>query len=168
MADRIAVLQDGHIRQLATPLEIYRNPNSPFMAQFVGEANLLPVLDYASVPSAENLTDTASTYLKREASPGLETVRTSIGLLRTSHHLVRAGHVLIRPEDVRITSPGAGIDAVIVSSFYYGATLQVELDVAGTPLHASPAGTLASQLHAGDNVGVVIDPSDVILIPRDS
>lgn len=168
MADRIAVLQDGRIRQLATPLEIYRRPNSPFMAEFVGAANLLPVLDDADGPSSENPAGTTSTYLASEAPSGLRSVRTPVGRLSTAHRLERAGHALIRPEDVRITSPGAGIDAVIVSSFYYGATLQVELDVAGTTLHASPAGTLASQLHAGVSVGIEIDPSDVILIPRGS
>lgn len=168
MADRIAVLQDGRIRQLATPLEIYRRPNSPFMAEFVGAANLLPVLDDVDGLSGENAADETSTYHASEAPSGLGTVRTPIGLLPTAHRLDSAGHALIRPEDVRITSPGAGIDATIVSSFYYGATLQVELDVAGTTLHASPAGTLASQLHAGISVGIAIDPSDVILIPRDS
>jgi len=45
MADTIVVLNDGDIAQSGQPLEIYRNPNSAFVASFIGspEINLLPV-----------------------------------------------------------------------------------------------------------------------------
>ncbi|MDQ2151303.1 putative 2-aminoethylphosphonate ABC transporter ATP-binding protein [Alcaligenaceae bacterium A4P071] len=42
MADRIAVMNGGIIEQFATPNELYRQPASPFIADFVGEANWLP------------------------------------------------------------------------------------------------------------------------------
>lgn len=41
MADRIAVLNNGHIEQIGTPEEIYRNPISSHVASFVGKTNLL-------------------------------------------------------------------------------------------------------------------------------
>ena len=41
MADRIAVLRDGHLEQLATPQELYANPATRFVASFIGTANLL-------------------------------------------------------------------------------------------------------------------------------
>jgi iron(III) transport system ATP-binding protein len=41
MADRIVVMNQGVIEQIGTPVEIYRNPASPFVADFVGEMNLL-------------------------------------------------------------------------------------------------------------------------------
>jgi putative spermidine/putrescine transport system ATP-binding protein len=41
MADRVAVLQDGRLLQLATPREIYERPNSVAVARFVGRATLL-------------------------------------------------------------------------------------------------------------------------------
>ena len=41
MSDRIAVFSDGHIRQLATPFEVYENPANAFVAGFVGENNRL-------------------------------------------------------------------------------------------------------------------------------
>jgi iron(III) transport system ATP-binding protein len=44
MADRIAVLNQGVIEQIGTPLEIYRRPASPFVADFIGKMNFLPVL----------------------------------------------------------------------------------------------------------------------------
>jgi iron(III) transport system ATP-binding protein len=44
MADRIAVLNLGVIEQIGTPLDIYRRPASPFVADFIGKMNFLPVL----------------------------------------------------------------------------------------------------------------------------
>jgi iron(III) transport system ATP-binding protein len=42
MADRIVVMNHGVIDQVGTPLEVYRDPASPFVADFVGKVNVLP------------------------------------------------------------------------------------------------------------------------------
>lgn len=42
MADRIAVFNQGKIIQVDTPQTLYRRPNSPFVANFVGSSNVLP------------------------------------------------------------------------------------------------------------------------------
>lgn len=42
MADRIAVMNHGHVEQYATPQEIYNQPATPFVAEFVGQGNWLP------------------------------------------------------------------------------------------------------------------------------
>jgi len=41
LSDRLAVMSEGHIRQLGTPTEIYRRPCDRFVASFVGDANVL-------------------------------------------------------------------------------------------------------------------------------
>ncbi len=41
MADRIVVMSDGLIEQVGTPMEIYRNPVSPYVADFIGAMNFL-------------------------------------------------------------------------------------------------------------------------------
>ncbi|GAB7004338.1 ABC transporter ATP-binding protein [Nocardioides sp. AN3] len=41
MSDRIAVFRDGRIEQVASPVELYEQPASPFVAGFVGTSNLL-------------------------------------------------------------------------------------------------------------------------------
>jgi iron(III) transport system ATP-binding protein len=43
MADRIALLRDGEIEQVGTPREIYAQPKTRFVADFIGAINLLPV-----------------------------------------------------------------------------------------------------------------------------
>jgi spermidine/putrescine transport system ATP-binding protein len=44
MSDRIAVMNEGRVEQLGTPEEIYDRPASPFVAGFIGVANLLPAI----------------------------------------------------------------------------------------------------------------------------
>lgn len=43
VADRIVVMNHGLIEQVGTPMEIYREPASPFVADFVGKVNVMPV-----------------------------------------------------------------------------------------------------------------------------
>jgi iron(III) transport system ATP-binding protein len=42
VADRIVVMNHGAIEQVGTPFEVYREPASPFVADFVGKVNVLP------------------------------------------------------------------------------------------------------------------------------
>ncbi|MEB3829937.1 ABC transporter ATP-binding protein [Phormidium sp. CCY1219] len=42
LSDRIAVMHDGRIEQVGRPTEIYEHPRSAFVADFIGETNLLP------------------------------------------------------------------------------------------------------------------------------
>jgi ABC-type Fe3+/spermidine/putrescine transport system ATPase subunit len=43
MADRIAILDAGRIAQLGSPEEVYKRPNSPFVASFMGAGNVIPL-----------------------------------------------------------------------------------------------------------------------------
>jgi iron(III) transport system ATP-binding protein len=42
VADRIVVMNHGVIEQVGSPMDIYREPASPFVADFVGKVNVLP------------------------------------------------------------------------------------------------------------------------------
>src|SRR6516225_4720644 len=41
LSDRVAIMSEGHIRQIGTPEEIYTNPRERFVASFVGDVNVL-------------------------------------------------------------------------------------------------------------------------------
>ncbi len=41
VADRMAIMESGHIRQTGTPADVYRHPHSRFVADFMGETNFL-------------------------------------------------------------------------------------------------------------------------------
>jgi ABC-type Fe3+/spermidine/putrescine transport system ATPase subunit len=49
MADRIAVMNEGRIEQIATPTDIYQDPETEFVARFIGDTNTVPsTLDLAA------------------------------------------------------------------------------------------------------------------------
>ncbi|MGB5707455.1 MAG: ABC transporter ATP-binding protein [Arenicellales bacterium] len=50
MADRIAIFNEGTIIQIGRPEDIYRRPNTRFVADFVGSSNVIPV-EFAGLPS---------------------------------------------------------------------------------------------------------------------
>ena len=52
MSDRIAVMEDGEVRQCGTPEEVYERPGGPFVAGFIGISNLLPGPATGSVGSS--------------------------------------------------------------------------------------------------------------------
>jgi spermidine/putrescine transport system ATP-binding protein len=49
MSDRIAVMEDGEVRQCGTPEEVYERPEGPFVAGFIGISNLLPGPDGSQI-----------------------------------------------------------------------------------------------------------------------
>jgi spermidine/putrescine transport system ATP-binding protein len=105
MSDRLAVMNDGRIEQIGTPKEIYREPATAFVADFIGDTNLLDGV-------VENTTHPP----RLELDAGTEV---TIDL----NDSAAKGDVIasIRPEEVRLTEPGAGaIDGTIVNRFFHG------------------------------------------------
>nr|WGD98002.1 hypothetical protein P5627_01180 [Bacillus safensis] len=40
LSDRVGILGEGRIQQIGTPLEVYRQPNNRFVAEFIGQVNI--------------------------------------------------------------------------------------------------------------------------------
>ena len=81
MSDRIVVMNEGRVEQIGTPLEIYNQPSSRFVASFVGTLTVLPAkivnaakgtltLDGQSIRAGKPFTGAAGKNCFRCASPG--------------------------------------------------------------------------------------------------
>jgi putative spermidine/putrescine transport system ATP-binding protein len=88
MSDRIAVYSDGRIRQCGTPEEIYTRPASVFVAEFLGESNIL-----RGAPESSGRFRTA-------AGPTIAVPRGGATVMDAEASAVTA--VLVRPEVVRV------------------------------------------------------------------
>ncbi len=74
VADRIVVMNHGVIEQVGTPMDIYREPASPFVADFVGKINVLParlaqgelIFGSMRLPCAGEDREVARVYLRPE------------------------------------------------------------------------------------------------------
>jgi ABC-type sugar transport system ATPase subunit len=152
LADRIVVMQGGHIQQLGTPEEIYDAPATTFVAGFMGAPamNLLPgvIADGAAV------------------LPG----GTAIPLPAQAHGYEGEALVVgLRPERLVYLPPGAAsdrpvIDAAAVVVEPLGSETLVTLDLAGEALHAKVPPR--SVRRPGERVRLAIAPDSVHLFDR--
>jgi spermidine/putrescine transport system ATP-binding protein len=115
MSDRIAVMSQGRIEQIATPDELYGRPSSAFVATFVGANNVL----HGRVTSAVN------GHLAVESPLGPLLARKTNGLAEGQDALI-----FVRPERIRLDPPANienRITGKVVRRELEGAYLQLEI-----------------------------------------
>ena len=145
MSDRIAVMSAGQVQQIGRARDIYEAPVNRFVADFIGETNLLPVAVTA-------------------VSGGMAQVVLPGGHALTCPAVETAGagqhHVSIRPERITLAAAGAGdLQAVVERTVYLGTDLQLMTRLAGgEQVHLRLQNSARIQVPApGSAVGLVID-----------
>jgi iron(III) transport system ATP-binding protein len=128
LSDRIAVMNAGKIVQLGTPREIYRQPATPFIADFVGHSNILVGIPVRAAGGAfaVRLADDQTLVLGAEpgGAPGARL------------------QVAIRPEHVGLGTTAAGDNALrgrIVQRDFLGTRFEYVVEVGGATLRAVSA-----------------------------
>jgi putative spermidine/putrescine transport system ATP-binding protein len=148
IADRVGVMNAGHLEQLDSPTAIYSRPATPFVAEFVGLTNRIPGTVKFGV---------------------VEVRGTELPLVQSD---VPEGPAiaLVRPEAVSLASegepvPGPLIGTVITVAFL-GATSRVTVDLGDMTVMAQLPTAQASAHPAGTRVRLSIRP-DPVLIARE-
>jgi ABC-type Fe3+/spermidine/putrescine transport system ATPase subunit len=75
LADRIGVMQHGRLAQVGSPAEVYERPNSRFVAEFLGAANILPAVAQADGLRLPELGITVRTATPAAPGPALLALR---------------------------------------------------------------------------------------------
>ena len=146
MSDRIAVMSDGEIQQTGTAQEIYDRPVNRFVANFIGETNLLQVrlrrqekgmsFELANGATVACRSDTARCAGKNE------------------------GLMLVRPERIDLAGPDAGgLPAVVSQAVYLGTDTQYLVALRGgieLAVRSQNADQASVSFAAGDRVSVII------------
>jgi putative spermidine/putrescine transport system ATP-binding protein len=119
ISDRIVVMSEGKIEQIGSSSEIYNFPKTEFVANFVGQLNLLPV-DVVSL--SEGL-----------VKVGGQIVRTSQSLDHMNGHAIR---LAVRPEELNPGHRGGENNLLgrVSTVTYLGPVVRVRLDVDGSLL----------------------------------
>jgi len=145
ISDRIAVMTEGRIDQLGTPLEVYREPSSAFVARFIGSMNELPAL--SDGPGRIEIGGRPSS-LKHTFSIGVPLT------------------VLVRPEDARIDP--SGLPGTVVNVTFHGASMSasIRLDRLDTlvDVHGHAGGL--SDLIPGDRTAVGFEWTRALCEPK--
>jgi spermidine/putrescine transport system ATP-binding protein len=145
MSDRLAVMRAGKVMQIGTPAEIYEHPSSRFVADFIGETNLLEA------------TRVGTTRFRLDC--GIELESAEVG--PASERVILA----IRPERAALVAPGA-IAGTIEQVVYVGADTTYHVMLAGgvrfrVRVQNHDGGTMC--VRPGEAVGVSI-PSAAIRV----
>ena len=114
MSDRIAVMEDGEVRQCGTPEEVYERPHGPFVAGFIGISNLLQ----ATVENGGVRLESG----QRFAAPVPDACAEGSTV-----------YVSVRPEKIWLDEREDGmisVDGTIVERVYVGTTTQVIVELA--------------------------------------
>lgn len=150
MADRMAILSHGKIEQIGTPEQIYRDPQSSYVASFIGETNL-----------SEGVVESRSEGVQVRAGGVLWR-----GRLTTENWSPTVGEAVqlsVRPEAVRIGEEGSVVGKV-VERVYLGQSIQYWCETAmgrWQLIEQNPR-----HLHAcGDEVMLSVEASDVVILP---
>ena len=132
IADRVGVMRNGQLEQIAAPAELYDRPNTAFVAEFVGLTN--PIAGKVSGQTIEILGGVVKTL------PGSITSG--------------AGIALVRPESIDVVANKAGTAKVFSASFL-GASCRLSISLSdGTRVTAQLPSTDAVELGAGSSVSV--------------
>jgi len=146
LADRIAVLDAGHVRQFGSPLELYHHPDNKFVAGFIGspKMNFVPgeLLEAKDAQSTIRLPGGAAVTSPINAKGATPGGGYTIGL--RPEHLLEGGS----------QDEGVGnVEGKVITVERLGAETYIYADIGvDDPLVVKAAGT--SQAKAGDNVRV--------------
>ena len=145
MADTVVVMNSGEIRQAASPVEIYRRPADSFVADFIGQTNLI----------------------EAEARGGsISVLGQSIAGLSLPAGVSRAT-LSVRPEDVHLTAPKAGVLSGTVTFIRdLGGTIETFVDVAGKQIVSACTPRERPEVSTGQTVGIALTDKDFVVLDK--
>lgn len=152
MSDRIAVLRDGRLVQVGTPVELYERPASRYVAEFLGESNI---------------------FTGRCARGAFVDATSGASFAVADHHVGDA--LVVRPEHVRLATVAGpvpsghnAVTGVAHEVTYLGAGLRVDLDLPDGRRVIARTGTRDTHVpQVGDTVVAHWDPDHALAVTDD-
>lgn len=148
MSDRIAVFNRGKIEQIGSPSQIYDHPSSQFVAEFIGETNLIDGKVSGSNNGQTQIRLANGQNIRVDAQAPL--------------HEGQDIRLSLRPERLRLNindTSGNNLPATIRDIVYHGDHLRVALDFAGQSL-VTKADRSFQTMKIGDQATVSFAPAD--------
>ena len=143
MSDTIVVMNQGYIQQIGTPEKIYNEPENAFVADFIGESNLI-----GGIMIQDKL---------------VSILGTRFACIDTGFGTNKPVDVVIRPEDVELVSPEkASLTGVVSHLIFKGVHYEMEVMAGGFEwlVHSTrmqPVGT---------EVGILVDPENIQIMNK--
>lgn len=143
MSDTVVVMSEGRIQQIGTPIDIYNEPQNAFVADFIGESNILDgvmLADYKVNFSGHTFDCVDAGFEKRENVD-----------------------VVIRPEDVDIVSEEKGmLKGVVTSVTFLGVHYEIIVDIGGIKWMIQTT----DFVDVDEHIGLYIEPDAIHIMKK--
>lgn len=141
MSDTVVVLNNGEIQQMDSPLNIYNEPKNAFVADFIGESNII---------KAKMLRDYKVRFLDYD-----------FPCVDKGFNDMEDVEVVVRPEDVLLVDENYQIEGTVTSLVFKGVHYEMTVDVDGYSMLVQST----EKREVGDKTGIIIKP-DLIHVMR--
>ncbi len=143
MSDRVVVMDNGKIQQVGTPKDIYNEPKNAFVADFIGESNILDgvmLSDFKAQFSGQIFECLDSGFEPNEKVD-----------------------VVVRPEDVDIVSVDKGmLTGTVTSVTFLGVHFEIIVDIGGFKWMIQTT----DEHHIDEKVGLFIEPDAIHIMKK--
>ena len=143
MSDTVVVMNEGKIQQIGSPIDIYNEPENAFVADFIGESNILDGVmraDYRAFFSGKEFRCLDSGFAPNEPVD-----------------------IVVRPEDVDIVKPEDGmVKGIVTSVTFLGVHYEIIVDIGGFKWMIQTTDYAAE----GDEVGLFIEPDAIHVMKK--
>ncbi|MBR3969131.1 MAG: ABC transporter ATP-binding protein [Clostridia bacterium] len=143
MSDRVVVMNKGKIQQIGTPQDIYNEPENAFVADFIGESNILDGVmkkDFVAEFSGHVFECLDKGFFENENVD-----------------------VVVRPEDVDIVPVEKGmLTGTVTSVDFLGVHYEIIVDIGGFKWMIQTT----DECFVGDNVGLYIEPDAIHIMKK--
>ena len=143
MSDVVVVMADGKIQQIGSPTDIYNEPKNAFVADFIGESNIVDGVmnaDFSATFSGHTFTCVDKGFAPNEAVD-----------------------VVVRPEVVDVVAEREGmLTGVVTSVTFKGVHYEIIVDIGGFKWMIQST----DYVHVGENIGLYIEPDAIHIMKK--
>lgn len=143
MSDTVVVMNEGRVQQIGTPIDIYNEPQNAFVADFIGESNILDGVmkeDYVASFSGKTFTCVDAGFAANEDVD-----------------------IVVRPEDVDIVKPENGmLRGIVTSVTFLGVHFEIIVDIGGFKWMIQTT----DEHKEGEDVGLYIEPDAIHVMKK--
>ena len=143
MSDKVVVMNGGYILQMGTPEEIYKEPVNAFVADFIGDSNIIDavMVDDRLVKIGDTVFDCVDEGFGKN----------------------KPVDVMVRPEDIVIGKPGEGrIDGVVTHNIFIGVHYEMEIEAGGFTWLAQNT----TSYQVGEKVSIDVIPFNIQIMKK--
>lgn len=143
MSDTVVVMDKGEIQQIGTPQDIYNEPKNAFVADFIGESNILDGVMHED-------------YLVEFAGRKFQCLDKGFARMEPVD-------VVVRPEDIEVVSPEEGhISGVVTSVNFKGVHYEIIVDINGFKWMIQST----DYQEEGRKIGMLLQPDDIHIMKK--